>query len=418
MKLILSHPTANNFTRAIAYKLVQENMLYEFHTSVAAFPGGISDRLQKADPFSQLKRRQFEPALKPFTHSFPWFEISRMLAQKMGLPWLTRHERGPLSVDALYSYLDKKVASRLKNAAAHGVTGVYAYEDGALATFTQAKALGMQCIYDLPIAYWEAGRDLMKAEADRLPAWTQTLGGGVRDSEAKLFRKTRELELADLVVVPSQFVRNSLPGWAKNKKIVVAPFGTPVANSVSAGEPVDKSNSDRPLRVLFAGSMGQRKGLGDLFSAFKILNTSKVELVVMGGLQAPMKFYRDQLPNFVYEPGRPNNEVLKLMASCDVFCLASIVEGRALVMQEAMSQGLPLIITPNTGGEDLIIEGQTGFLIPIRSPEAIAEKINWFLENREKIPAMGKMAKLHAAKLTWDNYTTQIINAINALPGK
>jgi glycosyltransferase involved in cell wall biosynthesis len=416
MKLILSHPTANNFTRAIAYKLVRENLLHEFYTSIASFPGGILDKLQKINSLSEIQRRNFEIILKPYAHTFPGFEIARMLAMKMRLSKLTRHEYGLLSVDALYRYMDRKVASGLKESLKFGVTSVYAYEDGALATFTQAKTLGMKCIYDLPIAYWETSRELLEREAIRLPAWTQTLGGGVSDSKEKLERKTRELELADLIVVPSQFVKNSLPGWAKNKEIVISPFGTPVDTNKQP-EIRYSSGSDRPLRILFAGSMGQRKGLADLFSAVKSLDKSKVELVVMGGLQAPMEFYIDKLPNFIYEPGRPNREVLKLMASCDIFCLPSIVEGRALVMQEAMSQGLPLIITPNTGGEDLIIEGETGFLIPIRSPEIIAEKINWFLENREKIPNMGNMAKLQAGKLTWDSYTTKIINSIKSLEG-
>ena len=78
-------------------------------------------------------------------------------------------------------------------------------------------------------------------------------------------------------------------------------------------------------------------------------------------------------------------------------------------MQEAMSQGLPIIITPNTGGEDLVIEGKTGFLVPIRSPEKIAEKINWFLENRQMIAEMGKYAQQHAATYTWNEYGNRII---------
>ena len=41
------------------------------------------------------------------------------------------------------------------------------------------------------------------------------------------------------------------------------------------------------------------------------------------------------------------------MQDCDVLVLLSLVEGRALVQQEAMANGLPLIITENTGGEDL-----------------------------------------------------------------
>ena len=48
--------------------------------------------------------------------------------------------------------------------------------------------------------------------------------------------------------------------------------------------------------------------------------------------------------------------------------LSSIVEGRALVMQEAMSQGMALLVTANTGGEDLVIEGKRGFCLS-RKPD-------------------------------------------------
>jgi glycosyltransferase involved in cell wall biosynthesis len=103
------------------------------------------------------------------------------------------------------------------------------------------------------------------------------------------------------------------------------------------------------------------------------------------------------------------------MQSCDVFCLPSIAEGRALVIQEAMSQGLPIIITPNTGGEDLVIEGNTGFLVPIRSPEKIAEKINWFAENRDQIPEMGMKARELAETLSWQKYGDRIVSGIKEL---
>jgi glycosyltransferase involved in cell wall biosynthesis len=92
--------------------------------------------------------------------------------------------------------------------------------------------------------------------------------------------------------------------------------------------------------------------------------------------------------------------------------LPSIVEGRALVQQEAMAGGLPLIVTRNAGGEDLIVEGETGFLVPAGAPEAIAEKIEWFLQNRDKLPAMREAARAKAAKLTWAAYGDQILHAI------
>jgi glycosyltransferase involved in cell wall biosynthesis len=412
MKILFSHPTGNANVRAVARGLVLKDLLYSFHTSIAAFPGNIYHKIGSYPPLSEFRRRSFDSVLQPYTQLYPWGELGRALATKLGLKNVLEHERGKFSVDQNYRAFDRHVASGLGAAAGGGATGVYAYEDGALETFTEAKKLGLLCIYDLPIAYWETGRKLMLEEALRLPEWAPTLGGGIKDSAAKLERKRKELELADVVVGPGSFVMNSLPDWAKHKKQIFSPFGSPALDGNTLFNLDLKKDLNRPLRVLFVGSMGQRKGLGDLFAAMHLLNNPNIELVVLGSLMAPITFYKEQYADFSHESGRSHNEVLALMRTCDVFCLPSIVEGRALVMQEAMSQGLPLIITPNTGGEDLIIEGETGFLIPIRSPEAIANKINWFLENRLQIVEMGIKAQEHAAQYTWDNYAETIIDEL------
>jgi glycosyltransferase involved in cell wall biosynthesis len=190
----------------------------------------------------------------------------------------------------------------------------------------------------------------------------------------------------------------------------MVPFGSSPAGPAKPFAPP----AGKKLRVLFAGSMAQRKGLADLFAALRLLKRNDVELVVMGTPQAPMEFYRKEGDGFIFEPGRPHDRVLELMRSCDVFCLPSIVEGRALVMQEALSQGLPLIITPNTGGEDLIAEKKTGFLVPIRRPDLIAEKIAWFADNRSVLPEMSRSAQAKAAELTWEAYGRTLVKAVLA----
>lgn len=63
-------------------------------------------------------------------------------------------------------------------------------------------------------------------------------------------------------------------------------------------------------------------------------------------------------------------------------------------MQEARSQGLQLIITPNTRGSVLLKEGQIGFLVPIRSSEILGEKILWFVNNRSELPQMRRNAQI------------------------
>ena len=412
MKVVFSHPTGNQNVRAVLSSLFRTNTLAEFNTTIAINPSNTFIQLLSADIRNNWMRRTY-PVPATFINNYPLLELARLFLPKIGLKKITEHEFGWASIDAVYKNLDKIVSRRLPDLALKNkATAVYAYEDGALATFKKAKQLGLKCIYDLPIAYWETGRKLMTEEAERLPHWAETLAGGILDSKEKLERKTQELQLADVVIGPGKFVIDSLPAWAKEKEVLMASFGSPEVKETYIKGEIKKSKVNRPLRVLFAGSMSQRKGLGDLFAAMKILNRPDVELVVMGSLISSMKFYKSQYADFTYEAGRRNEAVLALMRSCDLLCLPSIVEGRALVMQEAMSQGLPLIITPNTGGADLIIEGQTGFLVPIRTPAAIAEKLEWFAENRSAIPEMGRNAAQYAKNYTWENYGATIVESL------
>jgi glycosyltransferase involved in cell wall biosynthesis len=283
-----------------------------------------------------------------------------------------------------------------------GAKAVYCYEDGALETFRAAKARGLRCFYELPISWWETSRRLLREEAERLPAWAPTLVGP-RDSEEKLRRKSDELALADLVICPSRFVQDSLPPGTRG---IVAEFGSPPVRVRPAGE-------NKKLRVLFAGAMTQRKGLADLFDAFRRLRRDDIELVVMGAPVAPMNFYRAQFADFIHEPPRPHDAVLELMSRCDVLALPSIVEGRALVQQEALACGMPLLATRNAGGEDLIEDGRAGFLVPMRDSGALAEKIAWLADHRECLAEMRAAAQRKAAEYPWSRYTETIINAIH-----
>ena len=410
MKILMAHPTGNSNVRAVASAFIQAEMLLEFNTTIAI---NLSSKWLSIIPESvksQLLRRNYAIDTG-LLKSHPYRELARMIMPKIGLRKFSVNEKSWAGIDAVYRDLDHKVSKRLHSIVrSTNCTSVYAYEDGALQTFEKAKSLGLTCIYDLPIAYWSTGRRLMLEEASRLPAWSVTMSGSIHDSEEKLARKSAEISLADVIVVPGNFVADSLPAWIRDKQIIISPFGSPL---ISAGfkNILEKKKSEK-LRVLFVGSMSQRKGLADLFEAIKLVNTTSIELIVMGSPIAPMEFYYNELPGFTYMSNRPHDQVLELMRSCDVFCLPSIVEGRALVMQEAMSQGLPLIITANTGGADLIIEGKTGFLVPIRSPQVIAEKLQWFLDNRDCISKMGLMAQEHAEKYTWDSYGATIVTSL------
>lgn len=409
--ILLAHPFGNANVRALLHAFAETGSLAKYLTtlgysrrSIASLPGFLRLR---------LGRRAYDlPAEKIEAH--PAREAVRLLAGAMQVQPLLQHERGWASTDRVWQSLGYFAARYLvEHRRADKITAVYAYEDCALSLFKTARDLGVRRIYDLPIAYCETAQRLLKEEAERYPDWEPTLGG-TRDSEEKLERKTRELELAELVVCPSNFVLESLPASARDSTpCVVVPFGSPAYTTHRSD-----GSYGQPLRVLFAGALTQRKGLADLFAAVNLLAAKNVELVVMGSLLRPLSWYRERCPKFTYEPPRPHSEVLRLMRSCDLFVLPSIVEGRALVQQEAMACGLPLIATRNAGGDDLILEGETGFLVPIRSPEAIAEKISWCLDHRGSISGMGLAAQTRASELTWRGYGEKILAAIRSFTGE
>jgi len=410
--VLLAHPFGNANVRAVLSALDQAGLLAKFVTALGW--SNASPLVHELPPGlrSQMARRGYElPHYK--IKIFPAREIVRLLAQKMRQRWLVEHERGWASIDRVWRELDKFAADSLrKSHQRQSIRAVYAYEDCAERLFETAQEIGVRRIYDLPIAYWQTAQRLLQEEARRYPEWEPTLGG-TRDSEEKLARKTRELELAELVICPSAFVLDSLPERARaSKPCVVVPFGSP---SFEEGELAEREPGERPLRLLFAGALTQRKGLADLFAAMKLVASKEIELVVIGSLLRPLAWYRAQFPHFIYEPPRPHRDMLRLMRTCDVLVLPSIVEGRALVQQEAMACGLPLIVTKNGGGEDLIADGETGFLVPIRSPEAIAEKINWFGENRARLPGMAIAAQRRASELTWQGYGEMIVSTIRNL---
>jgi len=405
---LVVHPTGNTYVRNDLQALHEAGRLAEFLTGLgfsresfwANLPGPAGLR-------AELQRRAYDLP-RNLISSRPVRESVRLLAGRAGLAGLTRHESGWASVDAVFHALDRAGAREVLRQRGTPAA-VLTYEDGAEQTLAAARAAGWTGVYHLPIAYGPYARKIFQDEAERLPEWAPTLQGD-RDSPEKMARKERELELASVVICPSQFVLDSLPATVRAAKAChLVRYGAPPLPAKVTADPRDQ-DPNRPLRLLFAGALSQRKGLADVFAALRLLNCPRdVELVLLGRPCAPMEFYRAQQVPFTYEPPRANAEVLALMATCDALVLPSLVEGRAIVQLEALSRGLPLLVTPNTGGEDLIEPGATGFIVPIRDPAALAEKINWLREHRAERPAWRAACRARAEIISWAAYRRSLL---------
>ena len=409
--ILLSHPTANQNVRQTALAFAEAGLLEEFWTCVNWQQGGLLDRSLSFAPRlrNELRRRSFPAEMRAFLRTHPAREWGRQLAGQLGWRNLTREEGGLLSVDAVYTSLDRRVAERLRSGLT--IKAVYAYDGGARATFRAAKERGLQRIYEHPIVYWRLVREYQREEAELHPEWAPTLGA-LTDSEEKLARKDEELSLADVIVTPSTFARASLDhAPAVPAPIHVVPYGVSARRA-----PPEPRRGNAKLRVLFVGALSQAKGLGYLLDAVAHLGP-EIDFTLIGRRISPVIPTPFLLDKYRWIPSLSHDELLQEMSTHDVLVLPSLHEGFGLVMTEAMGQGLVVITTPQTAGPDLINDGIDGFLVPIRSSEAIEEKLALLWRDRDRLRSMQAAALRKASVLTWENYRQRLAQLAREVVG-
>ena len=89
-------------------------------------------------------------------------------------------------------------------------------------------------------------------------------------------------------------------------------------------------------------------------------------------------------------------DVPEMLHSLDVFVLPSLAEGISNTILEAMASGLPVIATRVGGNVELVVEGRTGFLVPVADPVAMANAIRNYLDDRTLLIAHGQAARKKA----------------------
>lgn len=162
---------------------------------------------------------------------------------------------------------------------------------------------------------------------------------------------------ADLVTVPSVFVRTTLIEYGiPPQKIRILPYGCNLSKRLDKLDYSEDSYDENSFRILFVGGLSVRKGLHVLLEAFQLLNIKNKVLTLIGpyswdSLPIIKKFNNSSIRIL----GKiPHDELTIYYRNSDCFVLPSLAEGLAMVLGEALANGLPIIATPSTGIEDLI----------------------------------------------------------------
>ena len=205
------------------------------------------------------------------------------------------------------------------------------------------------------------------------------------------------------------------------RKIEILPYGTTFFNSsVAEGGPKGEM-----YRVLFVGRHIERKGLEYLIKAAGMLDGDKFQIRIagVGDLTEKLKeqTIKESLKQVLFLGKLPKEELAKEYQNANCFVLPAIVdskgdtEGLGVVLIEATEYGLPVIASDVGGIPDIVIDRETGLLVPEKNPEALAAAIKELSENEALQKSLVLGAKEHIKRnFSWDAIIERQVELYNA----
>ncbi|HPT70900.1 MAG TPA: glycosyltransferase family 4 protein [Candidatus Cloacimonadota bacterium] len=168
-------------------------------------------------------------------------------------------------------------------------------------------------------------------------------------------------------------------------------------NMGSVEEIRNKFEIDMPYVVGMVASMGASKDWESYFKAAGLVLDKRRDISFLAVGDGP-NFHKlkESIPNrlkpFVRFLGKQNN-VEEIMNICDIGVLSTYTEGISNAILEFMALGKPVIATDGGGTNEIIVDEQTGYLVKIKAPYFIAEKISYLLDNPNLCKKMGMAGK-------------------------
>ncbi|MEP1125051.1 MAG: glycosyltransferase family 4 protein [Ilumatobacter sp.] len=153
--------------------------------------------------------------------------------------------------------------------------------------------------------------------------------------------------------------------------------------------------------IIAAARLDPSKGVDTLLRAFARMQADHPDLIVVVCGRTNMRAdYPSELRRLADESGASDRVVFagfrddlpKLFAGSDIFCLPTVNEAFGFVFIEAMSSGLPVVGCRSGGVPEIVREAKDGFLVPVEDPEALAEALESLVSDRLLREKMGAAA--------------------------
>lgn len=401
LKVDIAHP-GRQHSHQVALALQEGGMLERYLTSIwylpDRFPYAVVDWLPvkiKNNVLRRLKKRSFEPLDLKRIETYPfWKTLSTSLGR-----FNPRRAATERQIHKLNREFDRWVAQKLTRIECDLLIG---YETAALESFRVCKKKDIVCVLDLAAIHWrsqervfaegtKSGDPLIRIEPDLLEEIQEI--------------KEKELLLADCILTPSSYAKESLvKNGIDEQKIIQIPYGV----DISQFQVKKQYKRDGRFTALYVGAITPWKGLKYLLEAFQQLKLPDTELLLIGGMAGGEALLKKYKGTYTYFPFLPHKELTRFYQEADLFVFPSLLDSFGMVVIEAMACGTPVIVSEHTGAKDAVRNGMDGYIVPIRDVEGLKQRILYLYQNRDQIEYMGRNARKQAEKYSWEIYRERI----------
>ncbi len=349
--------------------------------------GRVFSKLLGADAL-RSRRVSGLPPEKVYEYPWPvlWHEIHKRLKPAGTDDWA-----------ATNGQFDKWVAGKLADSRSRVLVAVETCGEFAMAA---AGRLKLTRVLECPGMDAEFLDDLACKSADEFGLVTSRSA----DSEAMRKRKERERQMADAFIFCSETQRRSLGEKIPAEKPSLI---SPLWIDTDLWKPAvqnDKHETMRgPLKVLFAGKIGLRKGIPYLLRAKQKCGSS-ITLTLVGTLESEVEAIIAKVDGVDLLAPRSKSALRELYWQHDVLVLPSLGDSFGFVALEAMACGLPVIVTENCG----VPVPDPAWRVPIMDSGAIAERLEYYAGDRAVLEQDGRIAAAFARQFTPQRYRDQI----------
>lgn len=378
MKVLYLVPQPKQADRLSAYTFLDEEIQALAEAGVQAF---VLSRKISTDTWSGPVR------LKAATKSsYRRTDVAAFVARNRArIPWRNVMEPGQLYHAGRFEY---QAAQMVAHEGIHLIHSHFAWPEGFGGILTQASTAR-------PLVASLRGTDILL---------DKTIDYGRRESASYERALRRLLGAADRTVYFSRYMRDQAVALgARPEATRVIRKGVDLSHFLPADDRPALRQAlglgTRPMILTVAGLI-PRKGIHHVLEALARLPTHDFTFVVCG--EGPERARLEALSatlglsdrtRFVGQIDR--SLIPRYFAACDVFVLASSLEAAGNVLFEAMAAARPIVCTASGGPPEYVRNGETGFVVPVNDPQAMAARIRELLDDGVLQERLGREGRRH-----------------------